>query len=206
VDRSPGRQTVASSQEASQAAARLGADIDEALADVGVPAFILDRDGVVQWQNARSRELVGNRRGRLFSSVVASESIHQARTEFAKQILGTARRSDRELVLYGRDGARFPVEVNSVTLDDGRRVVGIFGIVRVAREPASPAPLRETLTPRQQQVLVELARGASTEQIATSLGIARETVRNHIRGVLRALEVHSRLEAVAEARRRGLIG
>lgn len=104
------------------------------------------------------------------------------------------------------DGARSAVEVHTVSLDDGRQVVGVFGVMEVDGAEAYTAALREMLTPQQHQVLVELARGASTEQIAASLGVARETVRNHVRALLRALRVHSRLEAVAEGRRRGLLG
>jgi DNA-binding CsgD family transcriptional regulator len=37
------------------------------------------------------------------------------------------------------------------------------------------------------------------------MGIAYDTARNHIRGLLRALNVHSRLQAVARARELGLI-
>ena len=57
------------------------------------------------------------------------------------------------------------------------------------------------LTPRQTEVLGLLERGLSTEQIARELQLSVETVRNHIRAVLRGLGVHSRLEAVAVARR-----
>jgi DNA-binding NarL/FixJ family response regulator len=46
-----------------------------------------------------------------------------------------------------------------------------------------------------------LEHGYSTDQIADRLHLSPETVRNHIRAVLRALDVHSRLEAVAVARR-----
>lgn len=207
MERSARRRAAASSREASQAAARLGGDIDEALAEVGVPALLLDRGGVVRWQNARADEILGDRRGLPFSSFVAPESIHETRAEFAKQVIGTARTSRRKIVLHGVEGVRFPVEVNTVSLGDGREVVGVFGIAHTAEPaPAAPAPLRQGLTPRQHQVLLELARGASTEQIAASLGVARDTVRNHVRGILRSLGVHSRLEAVAEARRRGLLG
>jgi len=199
-------QTPGGSQQASHAAAWLGASIDDALAEIRVPAFILSRDGVIRWQNARATEVVGETRGRHFSSVVAPDTVHQARVEFAKQIVGTARTADRRLVMRSADGARSAVEVHTVSLDDGLHVVGVFGIMEVETEYAAPAPLRDALTPRQHQVLAELARGASTEQIAASLGVARETVRNHVRGVLRSLRVHSRLEAVAESRRRGLLG
>jgi DNA-binding CsgD family transcriptional regulator len=194
------------SRQASDAAAWLGASIDDALAEIHVPAFILSRDGVVQWQNARSREVVGERRGRHFSSVVAPETVHQARIEFAKHVVGTARTTNRRLVVRSAGGTRSAVEVHAVSLDDGRRVVGVFGVMEVDAEYAWPTPPRDPLTPRQYQVLVELAHGASTAQIAASLGVAPETVRNHVRGLLRSLRVHSRLEAVVEARRRGLLG
>jgi DNA-binding NarL/FixJ family response regulator len=54
-------------------------------------------------------------------------------------------------------------------------------------------------------VLALLAEGASTPQIASALGLAEETVRNHVRQLLRRLGVHSRLAAVAYARRNGLL-
>ena len=44
-----------------------------------------------------------------------------------------------------------------------------------------------------------LERGRSTEQIAVELQLSTETVRNHIRHLLRAIGASSRLEAVAIA-------
>jgi DNA-binding CsgD family transcriptional regulator len=70
------------------------------------------------------------------------------------------------------------------------------------RERTGVAP---TLTARQTEVLQLLAGGASTSQIQDILQLSRETVRNHVRHLLRALGAHSRLEAVAVARRNGLI-
>jgi DNA-binding NarL/FixJ family response regulator len=49
-------------------------------------------------------------------------------------------------------------------------------------------------------VLRLLEHGHSTKQIADELHLSTETVRNHIRGILRTLRVHSRIEAVAVAR------
>jgi DNA-binding NarL/FixJ family response regulator len=57
------------------------------------------------------------------------------------------------------------------------------------------------LTPRQAEVLELLERGRSTSQIAEELQLSTETVRNHIRLLLRAVGAHSRLEAVAIAHR-----
>ena len=61
------------------------------------------------------------------------------------------------------------------------------------------------LTARQNEVLDLLARGASTEQMAEMLGISTQTVRNHVAATLRALRVHSRVEAVARARELGML-
>jgi DNA-binding CsgD family transcriptional regulator len=94
--------------------------------------------------------------------------------------------------------------VSSVAVRDGRRVVGVFGVAQpsLIRESRGAAPV---LTPRQAEVLHLLAGGASTAQIQETLQLSRETVRNHISHLLRALGAHSRLQAVAMARRNGLI-
>lgn len=61
------------------------------------------------------------------------------------------------------------------------------------------------LTPRQREVLRLLAEGVPAKVIATRLEIAEVTVRNHIQAILTELRCHSQLEAVAAARRRGLL-
>ena len=48
-------------------------------------------------------------------------------------------------------------------------------------------------------------KGLSTGQIAKELHLSTETVRNHVRHLLRALGVHTRLEAVAVAQREHLV-
>ena len=75
------------------------------------------------------------------------------------------------------------------------------------RTPSSVAneqPVAD-LTNRELEVLSLLAQGFSTDDIARSLSISPSTTRNHIRNILQKLEVHSRLEAVVQAYRLGLI-
>jgi DNA-binding NarL/FixJ family response regulator len=67
------------------------------------------------------------------------------------------------------------------------------------------ASATEPLTPRELEVLHLLASGASTAAAAASLGISTATLRAHVQAVLRKLGAHSRLEAVAEAARLGLV-
>jgi signal transduction histidine kinase/DNA-binding CsgD family transcriptional regulator len=88
-----------------------------------------------------------------------------------------------------------------LSLPTAIRTIGVFGqVIDVQKdEPSAPNPV---LTPRQVEVLLLLERGHSTSQIAHELQLSIETVRNHINRLLRALGVHSRLEAVALARDR----
>ena len=67
-----------------------------------------------------------------------------------------------------------------------------------------PRPL-EPLTARELEVLQHLAEGASTAQASEQLGISSATLRAHVQAILRKLGAHSRLEAVAEAARLGII-
>ena len=65
--------------------------------------------------------------------------------------------------------------------------------------------LEEPLTARELEVLRMLAGGVSTNSAAGSLGISTATLRAHVQAILRKLGAHSRLEAVAEAARLGLV-
>lgn len=62
-----------------------------------------------------------------------------------------------------------------------------------------------TLTRRELDVLRLLAEGMSTDDIAARLTISPTTVRNHVSRCLAKLDAHSRLEAVAVARRLDLV-
>ena len=177
----------------------VGGDVEKALDRVGVPSYVLDTTGVVRWINPAAERLVGDVRGRLFTSVVAPEDSRRARELFSRKVLGTAAATEASGVLVSTAGTRVHVEISAVPLTSGERVVGVFGLFeeRPDEGPTAPHP---HLTPRQVEVLRLLEQGRSTKQIAAELHLSTETVRNHIRRLLRALGVHSRLEAVAAAR------
>ena len=174
-------------------------DVEQALEGVGVPSYVLDTTGIVRWINPAAERLLGDVRGRLFTSVVAPEDGRRARELFTRKVLGTAAATDAPGVLLSTAGERVAVEISAVPLKNGERVVGVFGLLAEHPDDRLPAPPPH-LTPRQVEVLRLLEQGRSTKQIAAELHLSTETVRNHIRRLFRALGVNSRLEAVAAAR------
>lgn len=62
-----------------------------------------------------------------------------------------------------------------------------------------------SLTPRELAVLKELSRGRSVQETARQLSIRSGTVRAHVHSILRKTDTHNQLEAVAMARKEGLI-
>lgn len=62
-----------------------------------------------------------------------------------------------------------------------------------------------SLSPREAEVLQLVAKGFSYEEIAGRLGVSRHTVLTFVRRIYAKLEVRSKMEAVNEARRQGLL-
>lgn len=75
---------------------------------------------------------------------------------------------------------------------------------RAADERAESAA-ETTLTPREHEILDMIAKGFSYAETSKICGISPATVHSHLKSVYRKLEVHSKTEAVYEARRRKLI-
>lgn len=61
----------------------------------------------------------------------------------------------------------------------------------------------EPLSKREMEVLGQLTKGMSNKEIATSLGISHQTVKNHVTSILRKLDVDDRTQATLYALRRG---
>jgi two-component system, NarL family, response regulator LiaR len=77
-------------------------------------------------------------------------------------------------------------------------------IEHVRRAPdgvAGMRPVRSPLTAREWEVIDLLRDGRSTEAIADDLVLSIETVRSHVKNILRKLDVRSREDAVAAADR-----
>ncbi len=73
------------------------------------------------------------------------------------------------------------------------------------RRPIAPPPAPEVLSPREREVLVLLAEGLSNAEIAEQMGIALNTVRNHVRSILEKLGLRNRVQAAVYAVRCSLV-
>jgi DNA-binding CsgD family transcriptional regulator len=204
-----GRQVQPSTSAAIQESAlleALSADFMRALEALRVAAYIVDLDRRIRWQNAASVELVGDLRGRLDDNIgLDPEDLGRARHAFARKLNG-APQTELELSIARRDGTPLRVSVSSVPLRDREgAMIGSFGLVQVLGEAHPPAEVAPSLSPREHETLTLLAAGCSTAQMAERMGISTETVRNHVKRVLKTLDARSRLEAVAKGRRAGLV-
>ncbi len=73
----------------------------------------------------------------------------------------------------------------------------IIARVPTAAPPPSPSPPPgwDELTPREQEVLQLIAKGASNREIAQSLYISEGTVKNHVTNILNRLNLRDRTQA-----------
>jgi PAS domain S-box-containing protein len=179
------------------------ATLEAVLGALPVPAYTNDLRGFITWQNEAARSVAGDLRGAHYTQAVPPEELHRARETWAAVTLsGATRRRTGWFKTAG--GKLVHLEVITAPIRSDGKVVGVFGIaipcVDLPRTQAS-----EQLSPRQLDVLRLLVQAKSTDEIAVELQLARETVRNYIRSLLKALGARSRLEATLIALRDGLV-
>lgn len=96
--------------------------------------------------------------------------------------------------------------VQAFQAQDGMPPPGLSGPAGAAGVSGTPGmsagsseALAAALTPREEEVLGEIARGASNKEIARTLDIAETTVKIHVQHILRKLELTSRVQAAVYA-------
>ncbi len=111
-------------------------------------------------------------------------------------------------VRTSRSGVSQEVEVFTMKIESTGRSWGVLHMIvpvngdETRPSPELPLPGRagiqglKLLTRREKEILRALSAGESTNSIADELFISLATVRNHIRAILRKLEVNTRIEAV----------
>jgi DNA-binding NarL/FixJ family response regulator len=125
----------------------------------------------------------------LLDAIDAGATAYLTKDATAEQIIEAVRRASRGEVLI-------PAELFA------RAIARHRGAVVKKRERER---LLAEFTPRELDILHLLAEGLDTTAMAQRLGIAPHTVEWHVRHVIEKLQVHSKLQAVISAARKGLI-
>jgi two-component system nitrate/nitrite response regulator NarL len=125
----------------------------------------------------------------LLDAIDAGATAYLTKDATADQIIEAVRRASAGEVLI-------PVELFARAIARQRAVV----IKKREREQ-----LLAEFTPRELDILHLLAEGLDTIAMSRRLGIAPHTVEWHVRHVIEKLQVHSKLQAVIAAARKGLI-
>ncbi len=114
-------------------------------------------------------------------------------------------REDIELELSIRSALRGGAPIDPFI---ARRILALSGLTGTPPEQGASAAvplLSEALTDRETEILGQVAKGLSNQEIAEALQISRHTVETHIKRVYAKLSVHSRTGAVHAARAHGLL-
>ncbi|WP_304551284.1 helix-turn-helix transcriptional regulator [Blastococcus sp. TF02A-26] len=94
------------------------------------------------------------------------------------------------------------------TADDALRLRLLEACSRLAALGAPPGPATAppvSLSPRELDVLAQVALGCSNREAADRLSLRPETVKSYLSAAMTKLDAHTRLEAVVAARRAGLL-
>ena len=80
-------------------------------------------------------------------------------------------------------------------------------VAQLRKGPATPAAPSEAdkLTPKEREVLSQLAAGLSNKEIARKLDVAESTVKIHLQSILRKLGLSNRVQAAIYAVERGIV-
>jgi PAS domain S-box-containing protein len=187
-------------------------DVDLWLVDsLVVPASLHDVEGRFLRVNEAAERASGKSNaqwlGRHFTEPLPPEAREKVVAQFRRAV-EHGEPTDFETVFVDASGNLRGVRAQHLPLCRDGAIVGVLILAFAGALPPSqdigvePEP---RLTSRQREVLELVAAGLSTSEIAKKLTLSTETVRNHLRSVFRELHVHNRPEAIAAARRLGLL-
>jgi PAS domain S-box-containing protein len=176
-----------------------------------VPASLHDVEGRFVHMNAAAERASGSSNarmlGRHFTDLLPPEARANVESQFRRAV-ERGEPTDFETVFIDASGRLRGTRAQQLPLRSGDAILGVLILAFDVRHPPSEAlgfALNPRLTPRQREILGLIASGLSTSQVAADLTISTQTVRNHLRNVLRELHAHSRIEAITVAQRLGLL-
>lgn len=195
----------------------------EVVATTADPAFAVNCEGkIIAWNPAaslalgyRRAEILGRCCWTVFEGLDSSSNRYCGKACPIRTMACEGEPIHRTQIFFrSASGAPTPFNMSSIVVggDHGKEIVHLLQtLLACERQRISEASLppggriKARLSSRQLEVLRHLADGKGTREIAEVLCISTATVRHHVQRILNRLKAHHRLEAVALARRIGLV-
>ncbi len=134
---------------------------------------------------------------RLFQSIKVGASAYNSRNITPEDLMEAVRKVSHGEYLINDDVLSKPQLAS--------RVLKSFRELTVEEEEGGTKDIYSPLSSREVEILDYIARGNSNKEIAKSLKISDQTVKNHITSILKKLSVNDRTAAVVHALRHGWI-
>ncbi|MFL5652592.1 MAG: LuxR C-terminal-related transcriptional regulator [Ktedonobacteraceae bacterium] len=134
---------------------------------------------------------------RLFQSIKVGAAAYYSRSITTEELVEAVRKVSVGEYLINDDVLSKPQLAS--------RVLKSFRELAVEEETSSTKDLYSPLSSREVEILDYIARGNSNKEIAKSLKISDQTVKNHITSILKKLSVNDRTAAVVHALKHGWI-
>jgi len=134
---------------------------------------------------------------RLFQSIKVGAAAYYTRGITPEELTEAVRKVSRGEYLINDDVLSKPQLAS--------RVLKSFREIALEEEEGGAKDLYSPLSSREVEILDYIARGNSNKEIAKSLKISDQTVKNHITSILKKLSVNDRTAAVVHALRHGWI-
>jgi two-component system response regulator DegU len=132
--------------------------------------------------------------GQLFHAIKAQAAAYLSKDVTAQELFDTVRRTADGEHPINESLADRPKVAEQVLHDFQEFSLGEGAEVVIA-----------SVTPREREILTYMAQGYLNKQIAFTLKISEQTVKNHVTSILRKLNANARTQAVVEAIKQGLV-
>jgi two-component system response regulator DegU len=132
--------------------------------------------------------------GQLFQAIKAQAAAYLSKDVTAQELFNTVRRTADGEHPINESLADRPKVAEQVLHDFQEFSLGEGTEVVIA-----------PVTPREREILTYMAQGYLNKQIAFTLKISEQTVKNHVTSILRKLNANARTQAVVEAIKQGLV-
>ncbi len=164
------------------------------------PVALLDAERRIVNLNEAAVSLLGGDRERLVGSSMGDSVLPAERARSTadwQEFLSSGEYAGtRDLIRP--DGSTVQVDFAARLVEiDGKRLAIYVAMAREENESSAPSAAELSLTAREREIVMLIALGRETSEIAAELHVSPETVRSHVRNAMAKLDVHTRAQLVA---------